>query len=855
MNSRIKKRLFFSGINGGAAFTYGNLSADNPSFTFDELTQIRETNWQILKGKCDSAKNSAGTVLLEGDRLEIYVPDAEKITIEDGQSLILLGGGVLSTSLVAYPLAPKEGISQQIFYQKYGSSLQVQDLTIDRDSIKKYETYSCVLKKSSNAKLIEVLGSTRPDFWDNLEVGKTIFYGWAVSTQGESNTVASWDEGAKTITLTNNISGSVGNDASGTYVKLGTYFEQEISLSDYNTYGNFWYVSEGFQYIASNEAWVDEDDLILTLDGVHLSGAENNVFLSAGAAKCYATDTKFSRCQIGLTFFGRSVGNNQQLHYNNLTFEDCGYVVAGGITDATANNRLGSGAYIHPNIAVKKIGVGNLFLTDNGSAAFRQYSSSGTKPIASGSTSEFGVITASGNIEYDLFTSNSMPVTIDEYHTDENGILNAGGSLEIGTGEVNQLRLTSQSEPDASLDNVITLNDCQIDNLQQAAWSATQMSKTTINYVACVFRTKDVALLAHFIESNTAKLKELNIIGGSMIIGPDGGSVYTPFASTAGLTQNSRLVRRVNIEACNISDFDTELIWGGLFVSEADSIDPANLDVFNITDSDINNYQLVASTALQYDHSYIYNCVRSKIAAAGLPGISLNINMTTRAASKALSILVSGSYLKPDFNVGTLYDVLELDLEHNEYDVNGGNVKLAGIIITRTGSGSLRKAIASNMLANEIIINAIGTDVVFQKFDAATNQESNIKNDYTCIAGQSCKLTPDTKDVLSTSANSTVNTNIGTGNGITKIFKGYLASNVYPKVVGTASLAAGAISGSVDSDGIITGTGITRGQIDFYGPSYYVEFDVAPPAATPIVLSYDKYNGHKWTGSVTVSAL
>ena len=823
-----------------------------PNESYEELTSRRLNNWNLLKGKADLLKTSGGTLSLKGDRLEIYVPDEEKITIEDGDSLTLLGKGVLSTSLVAYPLAPKEGVRQQIFYQKYGSHLQIQDLTIDRDAIKKYETYSCVLKKSSNAKLIEVLGSIRPEFWNNLEIGKTLFYGWAVSTKGESNTVASWDEEAKTITLLNNISGAVGNDTSGTYVKFGTYFEQEISLSDYNTYGGFWYLNEGFEYVSSSESWVDQDDLILSLQGVHLSGGENNVKFTSGAAKIYATDTKFSRCQIGISFFTNLVANNQEIHCDNLTFEDCGYVVDGGIYDKTAANILGSGAYVHPNVAIKKIGTGRLFLTNNTAAAFRQYSSSGDKPVALGATTEFGIVTASGNPEYDLFTSNSMPVTIDEYNTDNIGDLYVGGSLNLNGGIINRLTLTAQSEPSSSVDTTININNCEINNYQAYSWSSNRMIKTTINYVDCIFKAKNVAIISHLIGADTDKLKKLTITGGSFVMSDtDQGSYYTIGEPTTGKIITSRLIRRVNIDSCTITNFTTENLYGGLFISELPAINPDNFGIFKIINSNINMYQLEASSAAYYAHSYSYEGVLSKVAGITLAGISLNNNLTPKIGVTSKEIISSDTY-----NRGTLYDVLELDTENNEYNIiGGGNVKITGLIFVTRSGVTFMKSIGTNMLGAPIIINAIGGDVVFQKFDAITNPESNVKNDYTCLAGQSCKLTPDTKEVFSTSANSTENTNLGTGDGVTKIFKGYLDNNPYPKVVGTALLAAGAISGSVDSDGIITGTGITKGQIDFYGPSYYVEFDVAPPAATPIVLSYDKYNGHKWTGSVTVSAL
>ena len=842
-----------------SGFIYGNLSERFPEHSYSQLKTIRLTNWGLFKDRCNQAKLTDGNVNVISSRLEMFVPEDESILLENGQSLTIQGVSKATTELVFFPLTPIEGVNQNIFNLEINTALTINDATVKRDKIKKYETYSCVLKKSSNSKLVQVLGTIRPDFWDDLEVGKTLFYGWAFETQGATNTIASWDEGAKTITLTNNISGSVSNDdQSGTYVKFGMYFKEDISYSDYDTYGDKWYIAEGMNFVYHSYSLTDQPDTVITYANVIFSGAEYNTYIGSGACKVYATDTKFTKCQIGLAFFGQDKGNNQQLHYNNLTFDDCGYEIAGGITTATASNILGSGAYLHPSIAVKKIGDGNLILTNNIAGAFRQFSSSGTKPIASGSTSEFGIIVASGNSEYDLITSNSMPVTIDSI-TSEN-IVNGGGTgLVINGGSINKFRLTSQAQPDSGVTDIqIQINNCDITDLQQFGWSTTQQGNTTLTYNDCIFYSKKSSDLSYMFESEGFNLKQLNIIGGSYVKGVDGGDYYIPEGSLSGLLANSTFIRLVYFKGILFQNFNTEDLLGNLFGLIQYYRNSELLNTYQIEDSEINLSALYGGGLYYYRHSYQFNLIRTVVKNSCIGSLGNNNISTQKTASRAASIVSSDSYALWDDAYSSLSDVLELDYENNEYTVSAGNVKVAGPLQYRNINGTLRKCVAANALGNEVIIHATGGDVVFQAFNASTNPKSNIKNEYTCLNGESCKLVPGPKEVLSTSADSSTSEIIGVGNGVTTIFHGELGDPDPPtllKVVGSASLTAGSVTGSIDSDGIITGTGIEEGQIDFFGPSYYVKFTTPPPSATNIRFDFDLYNGHKFTGSLTVAAL
>lgn len=831
-------------------YTYGDLESIYPSYTYSQLSDIRKANWTLFKAHCDIHKRNNFPLMIPDRRLEMYVNEGEKVNIRNIDNLTIQGVSKESTSIVIYPIAPKEGVKQTIFYLDNKSTFSLKNLTLTGVDLKKYETYSCVLKKGGDSKVIEVLGVIRTEFWDELEVGETLFYGWAINTQGKTNTIASWDSTAKTITLTNDIDGAVANDKSGDYVKVGVYFKQEISLIDYNTYGDMWYISEGFDFITHSGDEV-VDDTIITLDEVLLSKAEILISISSKACKVYLTNTTIKQCEIGLDFYSLDEPNNQQIHIDNLTVEECGYVIAGGITSGTAGNVLGAGMYMHPNIAVKKIGLGRLNLINNIANSCQQYSASGPKPIAVGSTTEFGIINASGNTESDLTTSNSMPVTIDELNSTHTVMV--GGDLDVKKGDIaGTITITSQHQPPASkLSNDIIFRNCNIRGLSSFGWSSSRMINTTINYFDCNFYG---VLTGYMISSEVLSLKQLNIIGGSFVKGDADVDYYTQSNSmvTNGLKSLTGIIRSYGISNIYIQDFSTERLMGYAIVDQQ-SNDPDYLSkTMEFNNCDIQTQGLVAANLLPHSDSIIADGTNIN-APYAQSNIGPSFKFSQKIGSTTKSIISSDNYVN-SLNVRvTLNSVLELDYLNNEYTVASGTINTIGVLYYFISGNNLRKAVFLNSLVNEVIIHASGGNLIFTKFDSITNTESNIKNDYTCLEGESCKLTINRKEVLATSTNTSSYTTIGTGNGSKIIFTGPI--NITEKIVaGTASLTAGAITGAIDSDGIITGTGIVKGQLDYYGTGYYIEFSTPPANGTDIIFNYDKYNGYKNMGTATVSA-
>jgi hypothetical protein len=854
-----KNKSYYDWIEYNLAYRldYGDLAAKYPTETYTQLKARRQRNFLNFKASCDLLKTMNGTVRLPARRVEFHLDSSDKILLREAQNdkLTVLGAASGSTQVVCYPYVPTKDVNIDLFNLQHNTSLTLKKISFNRDHLKKYETYSCVLKKNSNAKLVEILGTIRPEFWDELVVGQPIFYGWAVSVQGETNTISSWDSVAKTITLTNNISGAVSNNMSGQYVKFGSYFKEDVSIADYTTYGDMWYLNEGMDCISSVNSFSGNQDTLINFDDVKISGFESNINISSGACKLEANNLFIERCQLGLTFFSQDQANGQMLKFTgDMTFNNCGYNVAGAIFSATAGNILGGGGYIHPNIQLR--GDGNLILTNNVAAAFRQFSSSGTKPVGVGYYSHFSYVYARNNTEYDFLTSNSLPVTVD--YIDLTNTLNVGGDLEITEGFINSLGCTTQSQPNI-VATTITLNDCEITGPQQFAWSTSRGSLCDVYYNDCVFKSKTTSLLNVIFTCETS-LNSLNINGGSYIKGASGGSYYTFGIGTNinGLTENSSFIRTQRFESINISNFTTELLFGKFFSkSSGDNSPTEKAFPITITDSNILMHLLEnLSNASPFSHSYKYNLIRTKIICHAYPGYIWNINVTPKVGITTVSILSQGYNKYPFSSAPTLNNVLQLDYDYNEYNVNAGTVKIVGPVQYAQLVSTLTRTIASNMISGDIIVHAIGGDVVFSAWDAITNPDSNIKNNYTCLSGQSCKLTADNKEVLATSAVSATSKTLGTGNGTNKIFSGIITPDADKLIeVGSATLTAGGVTGTIDSNGVITGAGIVVGYVDLFGGAFYIEFTNAVANATPVTLDYNKYNGWKWTGTWTVSAL
>jgi hypothetical protein len=83
---------------------------------------------------------------------------------------------------------------------------------------------------------------------------------------------------------------------------------------------------------------------------------------------------------------------------------------------------------------------------------------------------------------------------------------------------------------------------------------------------------------------------------------------------------------------------------------------------------------------------------------------------------------------------------------------------------------------------------------------------------------------------------------LGTGNGVLTTFSGTLAHHSNYVQPGTIAVTAGSVSGTDNSQGAITGTGITSGTINYKTGAWSITFAAFVPNATNITANY-KYGG------------
>lgn len=827
-------------------FEYGNLSELYPNETFEQIKVRRQANYDLLKSNFDYLKTIGGGVLINND-VEIYFSESDVMEVSSGESFTLSG----DASIICFPYVPVEGENPLLFSIDYNASLTIDGVTLIRNNIRKYETYQCVLKVSGSTTTIEITEEVRPGFWAGLTNGKTLFYCWGFETKGEYNSVSSIDSVASTITTTSNISASVPSDVSGQYVNVGFYFPEDIPEDDYNTYGDLWHLNEGmFAVDSSFPNSPGSPDTNITLRNCTISGFEYNVNISSAACKLNLDNFTTERAQIGIAFFGNIVAGDQTITgVNGVNIQNNGYEIIGGIFAFTANNILGSGGYIHPNVQAN---IDTLVLSDNLAAAWRQYSSSGPKPVEGDYVSTFGTVLCSNNTEYDMILSNSMPTTIDSIVS--TNVIYPGFNSTINGGSINRLALFSQSQPDAGVDNTITINNCEIRGYQSLSFSANRNQYTEVYYNNCEFISDTQANLGQIFISETQFLKYLEINNSTFVKG--NGSYYTPGGSTSGLTACSRFIRPSNFKEVVINNMVTEYLYSS-FVSNT-NLEMVDFDnTIEINDSEINLYQLELyfPQFRQNLSKMIYgnNTIIRNTAHNTEIGYIWNTLFSPKVGTSTTKTITSGTYRRYGGNQ-SLSNVLEIGWDFNNYPVNAGTVRTIAPTLTSRSDLSPGKVICTNNYSGAVTIEAVGGDVVFEKFDASTNPWGNITNDFTCLSGQTCTLTPDPTDVLSTSANSSTTYVMGTANGTTTIFVGTITDTAKKLIVrGTVTVSAGGVSGVCDSDGNITGTGIVGGYVDMTGGTYYIEFTTAPTIGDDPTLSFDFYNNWKHTGTWTIS--
>lgn len=831
-------------------FEYGDLAALHPTENYSELKTRRKANWANFVSAC-----ATGDVSLAAKRLEMYQETSDKITV--GTNLIIRG----SAQVILYPFVPRLATTYT-FDIGYGKNFSIKNTTIKLAQRRNlFESYQCVLKKGADAKKIEILGTTRSDFWTSLSVNQTIFYSWQQSSLGETNTIASFDSNAKTITLNNNISASASNDQSGDQVWFGTDFAETVSESDYVTYGRHWVRGQSSQngyrlWYCINHSPVASSGSFTTinLENCTIQNFNSNVNISSGNFYINIRGTvNIDYAEVGMSGFARSQKNGQYIGAatkatatGTLQMTGNGLRSVGSIDLLSSGNIYGSGTYIHPTVIVNLKAFHGY---NNVASTFRMYSSSIQDNVAY--ESWIGNFYATGSEELDFRSPNSHAMTIDTYYG-EIGLC-ISGDFTLGSGTIGYIYTTSLSEPPAGLTKTAVINNAIINDACSVSWDDTSADGFTMQFNNCVFNAVPYSESTQFFKNDGGPMKLIEF-NNCTYVKPTGSSLgtWTEGATPSG-TQAACFIRPYNFQKIVFNNFETDYLIGTLLLNSSPYVYPPNNDFYvQIDDSDI---KMSAFFPANYagTRTFLTDQIRGSRTIVRLPdysGASYNLPcaISPKVASKNLSITAGPVSLSAAISGGSysVSNVLVIDMSANEYYVNAGTINHIAFSGTPTDIRS-RAAIG----AGTITIHAVGGDVVINGWNYSTNPYGNVDQDITIQSGTSHTFTINNKRIFAQSTSSTTPT-LATGNGSVKEYKGVLPDYLIDEA-GGFTVTAGAITGTVDSNGNIIGTGIDASSfIDYWTSTYYILFDSNLSNGTALQVTYNKFNNWRITGGFEV---
>lgn len=812
----------------GDQFDYGDLEAKYPLETFNQIKTRRESNFAILKSVLESKAYH-----MPEKRLEVSIPTGQFI---QSTSIKIFGRNENTSEIVVYPFLPQTS-QQKLINCRYGDIHIASNVTI-KSSVKNnfYESYSCILKPSGVTNAVQILGSVRPEFWDEMVPGKVVWYGWQFTPlSGESKIISSVDEGTSTIFLTTNISASVTSDTQGPNVNFGTAFKEDISEVDYVAYGRVWLVATNPYWTYAFYALPPTQfgaDYIVTLTNVTFENMANQLVLSMGTAKVNLDNVSFIRGNTPFAFFARSYAGGQTVTVaagSTLLIEEAGDLIAGSVTSFEPSGNYGAGGYMHDSIIVKCNGT--LHLKNNTSASWRQYSSS--YGPATGEFSYYASIIEEGSLEYGMLMSNTMPTVIDNITS--TGQILMRYDTTINGGDISG-QLSVQGTDFGLGNRTVEVNNTTFRNVANfQAFHTGELNNCT--YVLPTFATLQVMV---------TPASNFTINGGEV---QNGGGVSEWYPVITAGAEGARLINHGTNYFDDSNTLIDDLAWSAylnhyLFANNSvqSPYRERNFDV------QINNCDIKA-VGLAVDGSSVAGSVsktfsgsniilRSNVYSSGHQGRGFICNLQGTTGIITKSIIASKAYGV----VGTLTNVLEVDWEHDYYETNGTiNAIIATSLIASTTS-------SNPAYSGPIRIYAVGGNITLNTFDATLRPTSNIigVNGTVITEGNFLDITIDNDYVFETGT-SIVTPTVGVGNGSTKIYKGVLADFILDPTV-IVNVTAGAINVNADANGIFNSVDVV-GIVDYWTGKYEFQFTNNVPNLTNIVVTYNKPNIWKNTGA------
>jgi hypothetical protein len=843
-------------------FEVGELDTLHSDESYEQIKARRLLNWDKFKTRALVAIENNAPMVLPDDTLEIFFPGTP-ITIDDTETLEITGGE--DTSVFIFPFAFRDA-TESVFELNTGAEIILDTIKFRSPSRRKFEVYPCVLKKNGNSKLIEVLGEVRPGFWNNLAVNKRIRYNWEFEANGVNNaTIASWDADAKTITLNQNISSSVSDNMSGPWVNVCMLFEESVPLADFDTYGDYWFDSAGgvsdepgigLIHHAKNETG---NDTIIDLRDTELININRAIDVSSRTCKIKFSGTcklygAASVCLNHFTFDG--VGTNEIIIEENseLIVQNNGSLIKGG--NNTADNILGSGGYIAPNVKITC--NGKLTASDNLALAWRQFSGSlDQKTINENDETYYKLVEITGSGEgRQMITSNSMPVSIDEAYV---SWIRCGGSVHLKGGVVELINGNTQQQPDVGTPITIQIDDTEVGQIN-FGYSSDRMPYLTVTLNRVTFKARSASNNSHIVAS-TSSLDNLSLNDCQFILNAaEGVDPYTPGTIPDNSKSSWNILGGARMKSVTISGLLTEAYMSILLGTTVNDR-VGNELVIDISDSEINTPQLMNTVTQSQARSGMFHMVNTIIHsnlfnryAGACYGFKIepieNEDDTPREILESANVLVCFPGILE--NTRVVPGVLFVEFTSNHYHVNSGTLKHISPWLwgRNVANGTAGKVTHANCWEGDLLITAVGGDITFEKFDGDTNPLGNIENDFVLPQGQTAKCTCNRYRIFSTGGHVESQSTLATGNGTDKVFSG-ISSRITKQ--DDFSITCGDITITFDQDGYGSGSGVDFAYYDFFGGRWYIEFTDAVGNGTPIVMNYRTLGTWRNTGAWTIS--
>lgn len=784
----------------GSGFMYGNLAQRFPTYTYEQLKEVREANFDLFKNLVARSIANNERVSISSGRLEFHYDEGTQINILTGQKLTLAN----YADIFIYPYV--RTATSTLFNLDTGAEISIYGSGSIQHQLfpAKVEAYNITLAYGGNKSLVKLNTTPRAGFMDSI-VGQTIYVSPGFELEHEARTVLSYtgDE----ITLNSPL--SVADDFTDYFTNISYKFDETISAVDYESYGGFWWNGYAFDhYFIYCLPLVSETNPVKINIENDLSNFTGIVSVSAKKFEInFINEVELSNATLAITAYSQNTYNLQSIYFDTLNLKNCGVLILGGDggvnQPATADNILGSGAYIHPSIIVN----GNVLnLIDCKAASWRWYGFDSA--ITQGYQNNINHVNASGvNGEYIIRTSETEKTVIPSIVGPGVCFLNQGDYDYIDTSRIilfaDGIVTTGTPLVNLGITKIALLQVTNRNNINTEIDSLEIKSLNVLDYnSANAFLTKNVTI-------NSLEVSDYGTFGNFSPGAVESGSVFNGII--APQFSHNIIIENPSIEAKS-----------GVFLQYGS---PGEMDYNSqivIKNGSVLCSRVISSGGYRgfFRNMVVFENVKLNSIAAGQGNSSKNAQLIFRIKPVIESVWrlpVSG--------------VLEFEFQ-NEITINGGGT--VRTLKPYLYDSQANKIAGSRYFVGSVTLHAVGGDITLEGYDV--HSDSNIAVSEVILSGSSKTLTCNTDDVRGVTTSGFSKVQATTGAVQYTIDLGYYGP-VFPESVVT-SFGTITLSGSES----IAGPNVT-GFWDKFNGTIRLDFSSAP--TSNITLNYAQW------GSIT----